>query len=151
MKFAFLILLAINLVDLVVLPFLAAKCRSGAMLDKYSSWLPFEAIYKALLLAEVLLIRDISLMAIWLAAFFTLLYIINAMVLMRHLAGTSGYSVKDPVTRTMQDVLELKEHRFYPAHAFSGSFWFNVVVDNWERFAADLMFVWAFSQILYLL
>lgn len=151
MKLVLFALVALNLVDLVVMPFMTAKCRSGAMLDKYSSWLPFNSLYKVLILVEFFLIRDNHLTLVWMAGFFSILYIINSTVFVRALAGGSGYTPKDPITRTMQDILELKEHRFYPVHAFDAGFWLNVLIDNWERFVADAMFVLAISQILHLL
>ena len=147
--FAFLI---VNAIDLLVMPFLGAKCRSGAKLDQSSTWLPFSSLYRVFVLVELAVASTIlvgkPLMALVL---FTLPFIMNWVALRGWILGVGTYTIIDPLTSFKDDVLRLKEHRFYPKHVFTFPGFMDGLEDNSHRYWADLALAAIFVKILFFL
>jgi len=145
---AFLVIQALSLLMVV----LTAKCRSGASMDKESTWLPFQEIYKAFLLVE-LAVLAVSLSQSQMAciALCVIPFLVDLMALIWAIKDGFSYTITNPWDGMLDDVIRLKEHRFYPVNGFSPKFFVFGLQDNAFRVFADVVMVAAIIKTLHFL
>ncbi len=156
MKTALFVLMLVNLLDFLVMPFLGAKSRSGAMLDKENTWLPFTGAYKFLVILELFLIgplcsNGLDANSFGLIFMLVMPFLFDWMAMWGVLTGNGTYTLHDPLTSTLDDILRLKEHRFHPVHSFDPKFFVSGIVDNGFRYLASLSIAAAIIKILHFL
>lgn len=155
MKIALLILTLINVFDLWVLPILGSKTRSGANLDQENTWLPFSGLYKLLIVFELFLVSPkmggLNSNDFGIIVLLTLPFLFDWMALWGFFIGKGTYTIRDPWTSTLDDILKLKEHRFRPVYSMNHLFFTHGVMDNLARYATDVVLVGALIKTLHFL
>lgn len=147
-------LLLVNALDCIVMPYLTARCRSGAMWDKSTNWLPFSALYKLFLIVELFVIGNVGYFSqaqFACVIFLTVPFLIDIMSLVMAIKSGFSYTINDPWNGTVADFWKIKNWRFHPVYKFNTQFFFWGIVDNGFRYLSDIVIVVAIIKILHFL
>ena len=149
MKIAMIVFLFVHMLDLFVLPIFTAKCRYGLKMDKCEAWIPFHSLYKVFLIVELCLVAGLGKSEMfWFLAAMDFFCWVEWTAFCSFVVGHGGYSVRDPWTRTKDDILNLAEQRFYPIHPFNLDFYMAGLEVNMYRYMADAVAIITIAEIL---
>ena len=151
MKIVLFSFLLINFLDLWLMPCLTAMCRSGIAMERESTWIPFSHIYKIFIIIEFCLISlsgEMNQSQMILIIILVGPFLIDLVALIMAVFGRGTYTINGPWNGTLDDILRLKEHRFYPVHDMDHKFFTYGIMDNASRYLASLTMAAAIVKIL---
>ncbi len=154
MKTILFALLVVNLLDLLGVSFLSAKCRKEPLLQGENTWLPFAGLYKLFLMLELAVLAlswNMTQTSLVFVVMLVVPFLLDMVALVMAVKDGYSYTPKNPFDAMKEDLISLNEHRFYPVHEFSPKFFVYGLVDNAFRYVADVALAGAIVKILFFL